>query len=327
MREDESTGSRRTLAWESRVGDVVLVVEKDDRVRLGIRQAFKAHQFPLYEVSDPFDAMSALGRASFGAIVVSAGKRQLSLRGLCQLARKRHPGVALFIITSPGVTAGQLEQALGVDGVHVVAAGTTTVDLARQVASVISEPFALPTTQPEGRRPDSDEETRPHQRYPTPAPGDIARPQPGPARTPPLADAPPAAGRPAVAPTPSGATPRPVVAQTPSGATRAPSSLRHPAAPPAPRRRSDTQQRVRAAPERSVPVAAWFHADGQAERYGSAAVVAGQVAAAAAAVAAQRAEASPPRPTSSPSSSPPTSPSPTTSPSTRPRASRSSGPR
>ena len=69
------------------MGDVVLVVEKDDRVRMSIRGALDARFLPVYEVGDAFDAMSALGRAEFGALVVSAGKRTLSLRGLCQLAR------------------------------------------------------------------------------------------------------------------------------------------------------------------------------------------------------------------------------------------------
>ena len=47
------------------MGKVVLVVEKDDRVRVGIRNALQACKLPIFEVPDAFDAMSALGRAEW----------------------------------------------------------------------------------------------------------------------------------------------------------------------------------------------------------------------------------------------------------------------
>jgi hypothetical protein len=110
----------------------VLIVEKSDRVRAGLRAAISARGLPIYDVTDAFDAMSALGRADFGAIVVSVGKRQLSLKGLCQLARRRHPGIRIFIIFYAGIEVAPIAQALGVD-FDIVQPGTTTVVLAERI--------------------------------------------------------------------------------------------------------------------------------------------------------------------------------------------------
>lgn len=215
------------------MGDVVLVVEKDDRVRAGIRNALQACRVPVFEVPDAFDAMSALGRAEFGALVVSAGKRHLSLRGLCQLARKRHPSVDLFIIVSPGITAQQVEAAIGVRGVHLVVAGTTTVDLAQRVADRLRarEPGFEVSIVTDALGPssdgDSDEATRPFARHP----GSGAA-GPGPAPVVPAAQVPrgPPSG---VFATPV-EPPPPALAHAPSGAPRAASgSPARPAPPPA----------------------------------------------------------------------------------------------
>jgi hypothetical protein len=114
----------------------VLIVEKSERVRAGLRTAISARGLPIYDVTDAFDAMSALGRADFGAIVVSVGKRQLSLKGLCQLARRRHPGIRIFIIFYAGMEVEPIAQALGVD-FDIVQPGTTTVGLAERIEHVL----------------------------------------------------------------------------------------------------------------------------------------------------------------------------------------------
>jgi len=120
----------------------VLIVEKSDRVRAGLRQAISARGLPIYDVTDAFDAMSALGRADFGAVVVSVGKRQLSLRGLCQLARRRHPGIRIFIIFYAGIDVAPVAQALGVE-FDVVKPGTTTVELAANIDAALKRPHGF----------------------------------------------------------------------------------------------------------------------------------------------------------------------------------------
>lgn len=125
------------------MSQVVLIVEKNDRIRAAIRQQFLARNVPTYDVSDAFDAMSALGRAEFGAIVAAAGKRQLSLRGLCQLARRRHPSVHIFVIVTKQQAddVEKMEAAVGVQGLKMVPPETTTEQLADRVIDAMRTPF------------------------------------------------------------------------------------------------------------------------------------------------------------------------------------------
>lgn len=92
----------------------VLIVEEDDVRRAQLRAAFAARDVPLFEVQDPAAARAALGRADFGALLISEGKRQLSLRGLCQLAERRHPEIQVFVATGSASPA-RLRELLGLD--------------------------------------------------------------------------------------------------------------------------------------------------------------------------------------------------------------------
>jgi hypothetical protein len=118
------------------MGRVVLLVEPSDRRRADLRRAFTRVSHPIYEVGDAVDAMVAIGRAEFGALVASEGRRQLSLRGLCHLARRRHAGIVIFVLGDPG-TESELRARLGVD-VRVLSSAMP----AREVAEAVDEAMA-----------------------------------------------------------------------------------------------------------------------------------------------------------------------------------------
>lgn len=156
------------------MSQVVLIVEKNDRIRAAIRQQFLARNVPTYDVSDAFDAMSALGRAEFGAIVAAAGKRQLSLRGLCQLARRRHPSVHIFVIVTKQQAADveKMEAAVGVQGLKMVPPETTTEQLADRVIDAMRTPFQpqmVETTSPRAEAPQRSTSARAAAPAPPPA--------------------------------------------------------------------------------------------------------------------------------------------------------------
>jgi len=180
---------------------VVLIVEKNDRIRAAIKNALKSRFVRTLDVAHAFDAMSSLGRAEFGAVVVTPGKRQLSLRGLLSLARRRHPGVHLFVIVEPGTPIEQLEQNIGVKGVQPIDPSTTVEQLGGIIVSALQAPYV-----PEG-----------------------AAPQPPPAATLPVEDGfdipmtPVAEAEPSI-----------VVEITPPGATPVPADVAPPAQPAPP---------------------------------------------------------------------------------------------
>lgn len=80
----------------------ILIVDEDASRRRAIASSLSARGQRYLDVGDAFAAMAALGRADFGAVVATEGRRTLSLRGLCQLARKRHPDILLFVLPKPG---------------------------------------------------------------------------------------------------------------------------------------------------------------------------------------------------------------------------------
>ena len=80
----------------------ILIVDEDDARRRGIASSLAARGVRYLDVGDAFAAMAALGRADFGSVLALEGRRTLSLRGLCQLARKRHPEIVIFITPKEG---------------------------------------------------------------------------------------------------------------------------------------------------------------------------------------------------------------------------------
>ncbi|MBI5497044.1 MAG: hypothetical protein HY904_18665 [Deltaproteobacteria bacterium] len=100
----------------------VLLVDHE-RARRLLWQGLLARQDVRYfEAIHSMDALAALGRADFDTLLVAEEKRLLSLRGLIQLAGKRHPGIRVLVLAAPGTDAGALAAALG-GGLEVVPAG------------------------------------------------------------------------------------------------------------------------------------------------------------------------------------------------------------
>jgi hypothetical protein len=83
-------------------GKSILVVDEDDGRRRALSQALAARGIRYLDVGDAFAAMAALGRADFAAVLAAEGRRTLSLRGLCQLARKRHPDIMILVLPKVG---------------------------------------------------------------------------------------------------------------------------------------------------------------------------------------------------------------------------------
>ncbi len=75
----------------------ILLVDEDDARRRAIASGLSARGVRSLDVGDAFAGMAALGRADFGCVLAMEGRRTLSLRGLCQLARKRHPDIVIFV--------------------------------------------------------------------------------------------------------------------------------------------------------------------------------------------------------------------------------------
>ncbi len=84
------------------LGSSILVVDEDDNRRRGIASSLAARGVRYLDVGDAFAGMAALGRADFGCVLALEGRRTLSLRGLCQLARKRHPDIEIFVVPKEG---------------------------------------------------------------------------------------------------------------------------------------------------------------------------------------------------------------------------------
>lgn len=228
-----------------------LVVDDDDRRRRQIVQAFSHRGLRYLDVADAFGAMAALGRADFGVVVANEGRRTLSLRGLCQLARRRHPDILILVVHREGSDPAAIPEILGVP-VEVLPPSTTAEELAALVSGALAD--AVDTvrslvgvlssnTQPGVDSVDvevdvvDDDPTVKTRFPPAPPPDETLRLKraPGPAPSAPALDAdeptlrlPAAPGLPpAPAPAPAPLPPMPVVAATP-----APVSAR--VAPPAP---------------------------------------------------------------------------------------------
>lgn len=90
----------------------ILIVDEDDVRRRALAGSMAARGQRYLDVGDAFAAMAALGRADFGAVLACEGRRTLSLRGLCQLARKRHPDILIFVLPKPGSDEAAIRKVL-----------------------------------------------------------------------------------------------------------------------------------------------------------------------------------------------------------------------
>lgn len=128
-----------------------LVVDDDEARRRSLVHALSRRGLRYLDVADAFGAMAALGRADFGAVIATEGRRTLSLRGLCQLARRRHPDVAIFVIHREGSDAKAIPEILGTHveilEPNLAAEGVAAAVEAALIAPPASGPFdVLPKT-------------------------------------------------------------------------------------------------------------------------------------------------------------------------------------
>ncbi len=150
------------------MAQAVLIVEQDDLRRSQLRSAFAARGVPVYEAADAAAAMLTLGRADLGALLASEGRRHLSLKGLCLLARRRHPGIRLVVLSHDDVTEAELRQRLGVDfdlWPQEVAAHEAVDALLAAAPSLLS-PFDLPAPTEVVQAPPRFSQTRPQEEAP-----------------------------------------------------------------------------------------------------------------------------------------------------------------
>jgi CheY-like chemotaxis protein len=123
----------------------VLIVDEDDARRRALAQALASRGERCLDVADGFAAMAAFGRADFSFVVAAEGRRRLSLRGLCQLARKRHPDILIFILPRPGSSADELQAALELPIDVVAADGNPERIVTRILMRVLDVNDAEPT--------------------------------------------------------------------------------------------------------------------------------------------------------------------------------------
>ncbi len=116
-----------------------LVVDDDESRRRHLVHALSRRGLRYLDVGDAFGAMAALGRADFGAVVAAEGRRTLSLRGLCQLARRRHPDVVILVIHREGSDPATIPTVLGTK-VDVISPQATADAVAAAVENALIEP-------------------------------------------------------------------------------------------------------------------------------------------------------------------------------------------
>lgn len=116
-----------------------LVVDDDEVRRRALVHALSRRGLRYLDVADAFGAMAALGRADFGAVIATEGRRTLSLRGLCQLARRRHPDVFLFVINREGSDPEAIPGILGTP-VDILPPTMAVEDVAAAVEAALVAP-------------------------------------------------------------------------------------------------------------------------------------------------------------------------------------------
>lgn len=118
----------------------VLLVDDNDRRRSEVRAELDARRVPVLEVKDAFDAMAALGRAEFGAVVLGQNRQRLSLPGLCHLARRRHPNIRLIVLAAALVEPHTVHASMGLP-VDVLDADLPPGGIAAQVLTLMARPL------------------------------------------------------------------------------------------------------------------------------------------------------------------------------------------
>ena len=91
---------------------VVLVMDANASRRAALATALAQQGKPFAVAADLFQGIAAVGRADFGALLTSQGRLK-SLRGLCRLARKRHPTLHIVVMLEEGTPAELVRSEVG----------------------------------------------------------------------------------------------------------------------------------------------------------------------------------------------------------------------
>jgi hypothetical protein len=118
----------------------VLLVDENTSRRAALRDELVARGQPVLQVKDAFEAMAALGRAEFGCVVIGDARRRLSLRGLCHVARRRHPAIRLCVLLPAVADEASARASLGVP-VDIVDGGAPETELAETVIGLTRRPL------------------------------------------------------------------------------------------------------------------------------------------------------------------------------------------
>ena len=126
----------------------VLLFEPDEARRRAITSALAQHAVVTFEAPETSHAMAALGRAEFVALVATESTSPLSLKGMCLLARKRHPLLRIIILASTKDRRTLLPE-MGI-GETFLDVSQPMGQLARAIVSTMLAPmltpFDVPTT-------------------------------------------------------------------------------------------------------------------------------------------------------------------------------------
>jgi DNA-binding NarL/FixJ family response regulator len=95
------------------VQKAVLVVDPRSFRRAAVCQALAARKVSLAEAPSLFQGIAALGRADFSLLLMAEG-RPASMRGLCRLARKRHPGIRILVMLNADANPEAVRSGVGV---------------------------------------------------------------------------------------------------------------------------------------------------------------------------------------------------------------------
>jgi len=123
------------------VASAVLIVDRRDNQRTSLQRALWRHKVQSFDAPDAFLAMAALGRADFGALMVAEDRRLLSIRSLVRMARRRHPGIQVYVMLQAGSSPGAVREALDVAAVCFLPT-VSAMEMGQAVVDRLANPSA-----------------------------------------------------------------------------------------------------------------------------------------------------------------------------------------
>ncbi|MBI5497988.1 MAG: hypothetical protein HY904_23495 [Deltaproteobacteria bacterium] len=119
----------------------VLLVDTNSFRRAALAKAFAVHRVSVAEAPSLFQGIAALGRADFSVLLVGEG-RPASMRGLCRLARKRHPSIHILVLQRSGGSLEAVRQATGVT-LHGVDGDAAAAEVVSRVEALQKMPAPM----------------------------------------------------------------------------------------------------------------------------------------------------------------------------------------